>query len=475
MSKKLGVLVALVGLCALSLFLISCGSSSSRPSGLLYVLTQGNNGVGNNVTSFSIDLGGGGLSLINSNASTCTSSGLSCGPPLDIVLDPTGATAFVLNQGVPCQQAPAPSLTCVLDQNGVPTFSIPPTIYPYNIGSDGSFSAPGTPILLSHPTSNTDTEDDADLGIAMVRDTAGQFLFEINRGSNPNPTLGICPHAPDPTKEFDACPSISVFAMKPGSTTLTLSGNVCNGVPCPFRLSRIPTALSTITFTPQGGTPEELLFVTSNNDPVLHNDNTVSVYAVASDGTLTEQPGSPYATTTDPISVQAVNTNPAGQTEGGVFVYVGSQPTAAGALNIFQVCTIVNAVCTQTDVTNALLMPVTTPPPPATGANPVAMLVDPTNTFLYLVCEGSSQVFAYKITTTSGVLTALNPANLPTGTQPVAMALHPSVNASGEFLYTSNSGSSNISAYTLSTTTGSMTALSSPVISPSVPSGMAAR
>src|ERR1700687_4510966 len=107
MSKKIGGCLALMGLCALILFLVNCGSSSSRPSGLLYVLTQGNNGVGNNVTSFAIDLSSGNLSLINSNASTCTSSGTSCGPPLDIVLDPTGATAFVLNQGVPCQQAPS--------------------------------------------------------------------------------------------------------------------------------------------------------------------------------------------------------------------------------------------------------------------------------------------------------------------------------------------------------------------------------
>src|SRR5271166_3196279 len=102
MSKKTSVAVALLGLCALSLFLLSCGTSSSRPSGLLYVLTQGINGTGNNVSSFSIDLNSGNLSLINSNASTCSTAGTkSCGLPLNILLDPTGATAFVLNQGVP--------------------------------------------------------------------------------------------------------------------------------------------------------------------------------------------------------------------------------------------------------------------------------------------------------------------------------------------------------------------------------------
>src|SRR4030088_2590827 len=161
MSKKIGGVVALAALCALSLFLVNCGSSSSRPSGLLYVLTQGSNGTGNNVSSFAIDLRSGNLSLINSNASTCKPAGGSCGLPLNIVLDPTGAAAFVLNQGVPCQQDPT-TKKCVVDKNNMPTVSVPPTIYPYTVGSDGTLSSPGTPILLSHPLSPQDTEDDAD-------------------------------------------------------------------------------------------------------------------------------------------------------------------------------------------------------------------------------------------------------------------------------------------------------------------------
>src|SRR5271154_3836603 len=90
MLKKISGVVALAGLCALSLFLLNCGSSSSRPTGVLYVLTQGNNGVGNNVSSFAIDLDTGNLSLVNSNAATCNPAGASCGAPLDILLDPAG-------------------------------------------------------------------------------------------------------------------------------------------------------------------------------------------------------------------------------------------------------------------------------------------------------------------------------------------------------------------------------------------------
>jgi Lactonase, 7-bladed beta-propeller len=369
-------------------------------------------------------------------------------------------------QGVSCVSPCGPGTNPL-----TPCASVSPTIYPYTVNSDGSLSTSGTPIVLSRPSSTTDTQDDADTAISMVRDAAGQFLFVLKEGSVPSPSN--CQTDPIPTSNFDACPSLSVFGMMPGSASLTLLGGSVLHPGNPLRLSRIPTAVSTVTFTPSNGATKELVFVTSNSDPVLHNDNTVSVYAVASDGTLSEQVGSPYATETDPISVQAVNTNPStGGNNGGVFVYVGVQPTASGSLNTFQVCTVQNATCTATDVANSTLRPVGTPT--STGQLPVAMLVDPTNNFLYVACEDSNQVFGFKINTTAGNLSPLSPASQPTGTQPVAIAMHPGVNSSGQFLFVSNSASSNISGFSVSTTTGSM-GTPTTVISPSGPSGMAAK
>ncbi len=431
MSKKIGGVVALAAMCALSLFLVNCGSSSSRPTGLLYVLTQGSNGTGNNVSSFAIDLNSGNLSLINSNASTCKPAGGSCGLPLNIVLDPKGAVAFVLNQGVPA-------------------VSTPPTIYAFTVNSDGSLGAPMPAATLTP----------GDTAVAMTRDAAGSFLFVITEG---NQSL-VPPLAPQ----------LLVFSVS--STSLTPVSNAASS------LSKIPTAISAVTFpapgsgtTPACGftTSEEFLYVTSNQDlSQQHNDNTLSVFCVDSSGGLTDKtPSLPYNPQPDPLSVQAVNTNPAGgQNSGGVFVYVGSQPTGSGALSIFQMCTVVgNAGCAQSDVTGALLRPVGTSPT-SVGQNPVGMVVDPTNNFLYVVNELSSNVYGFSISTTAGTLTPLTPANLSTGTQPVAMAMH----STGKFLYTSNSGSSNISGFTVSTTSGSMSALSA-VNSPAGPSGMAAR
>jgi hypothetical protein len=493
MSKKIGGVIALVGICALSVFLLNCGSSSSRPSGVLYVLTQGSLGFGNNISSFAIDLGSGNLSLVNSNAGTCptaanTANPAPCGQPLDILLDPTGATAFVLNQGIP---------------SATPADAIAPTIYPYTVNSDGSLSAPGTPAagwncIYPDGSSCGVTPPYAlyyDTPLAMVLDAAGQFLFVIDQGQLPPkttcPPVGIAANSLMDANNFAGCPSISVFAVN--KTTLTFVSQ-SSTYQSPFFIGRIPTALSALTFpTPGSGTTpacgfttsEEFLYVTSNQDlSQQHNDNALSVYCVSSTGNLTDMtpapPAPPYTPAVNPLSVQAVNTNPAGQNTGGVFVYVGSQPSASGALSVFRMCTVVgNTGCMQQDVTNALLLPVLTPPPPATGQNPVAMLVDPTNNFLYVVCYGSSQVAEYRINTANGSLST--PAYQPTGSQPVSMALHASVNSigqslynnqSGQFLFVSNSNSDNITGFTLSTTSGAM---SNPitVMSPAAPSGMA--
>jgi hypothetical protein len=447
MSKRIGLVVALAGIGALSLFLLNCGSSSSRPSGLLYVLTQGINGTGNNISSFAIDLGSGNLSLINSNLSTCA-SGATCGLPVDILLDPTGAVAFVLSQNA---------------------------ISAFKVNSDGSLGAPTT--AWTAPAGDT--------AIAMTRDAAGQFLFVLDTGSNPLGTMCPLPGTLDPGNPiYTGCPSLWVFSMQPGSTSLTIVSQFL-GVQGPLYLGKAPTALSALTFPAPGngttpacgfGTSEEFLYVTSNHDLTpQHNDNALSLYCVSSTGNLTDMtPNPPYTPQVDPLSVKAVNTNPAGKNTGGVFVYVGSQPSSSGALSIFQLCTVVgNAGCTQTDVTNALLLPVGTSPP-ATGQNPIAMVVDPTNNFLYVVCYGSNQVFGYRINTSSGALAGVSPVSEPTGLQPVALALHPSVGNTGQFLYTSNSNSSNITGLTLSTTSGSM---SNPitVVAPAAPSGMTAR
>jgi 6-phosphogluconolactonase (cycloisomerase 2 family) len=275
-----------------------------------------------------------------------------------------------------------------------------------------------------------------------------------------------------------------VFATAPGSTTATLTGNNCasSNAPCPYWLSRIPTALSVLTFTPpNGGTTQTLLFVTSNKDlTATHNDNQLSVFAVDSSGNLTEASASPYTTQPNPRVVLAVNTNRAPLTTGGVFVYVGSQGSVSGSVSVFQVCTVVGSqgngnVCTPQEVQDNQLLPVGTPS--AAGKSPVAMVVDPTNNFLYVASGGSNQVFAFQIATGAGTLSPLAPASLPSqGSSPAALVMHPSSNTSNQFLFVSNNTSNTIGGFTVGVTSGNLsTSPTSTLFTPGMPSGMAAK
>lgn len=410
MSKKRGGIIAFLGLLGLSAFLLSCGTKVSRSSGLLFVVSQASN----QVNSYAIDQKTGNLSFLKTSASTCAAA--SCGFPLDILLDPTNATAFVLNQGVPSS-------------------GVAPSIYAYTVNSDGSLTGAGD------VTSTLGVFSSGDLAVAMTRDAAGQFLFIATQGN---------------------APRLIVLGTTPGSTTLSLVGQVF--------LTRVPTSVSAITFTPpSSSTAETLLYISSNKDLVGSNDNTVSEYFVdQSSGTVTEMNGSPYVTGTAPSAVQAVDTNPAGGNTGGLFVYVANETT--NNVSAFQVCIVQNANCTMQDVNDATMSAVGSPA--TVGQAPVALAADPTNNFLYVVCKTSNQVFAFRIGTATGVLSALNPPSLGTGSFPVAMALHPAGNFL--FLYVSNNASSNLSGYTVNTTSGT---LSNPitVVSLGQPAGLVAK
>ncbi len=434
MLKKIGLVFALLGLCALSIFLVNCGNSSSRPTGLLYVLTQGNNDQGNSVSSFNINLYTGNLSLINFNTS------VQGGLPVSILLDPPGDVVFVLSQS---------------------------NLAAYPINSDGSLGG-----AMGNLAPGVGTP------IAMTRDAAGKFLFVIDRGSAPDATN--CQTVPPDFPNLQ-CASIAVFATNPGSTSFSpVPGS-------PFPVNRVPSALSVIPFTPPAGavlpcaSTQDLLYVTYNYDPVLQNDNTLSTYCVDSSGTVMDlSPNVPYVTQSNPISVVAVNTNPAGQSSGGVFAYVGNQGTASGAISGFQVCTGSNQPQACQPLSPGQLVPVPGVPVNA-GQNPVAMIVDPTNTFLYAVSELTNQVYEFRITTSSGAILSIGQQPYqPTGSQPVSLAIQPTRNLggnnnfSGEYLYVANTNSDNITGFSVSTTSGLLSNAIS-VITPPGPTGIAVK
>lgn len=418
MSKKLSGCFALLALLGLTLFLMSCGSSSSRPAGVLYVVSQGENNVG----SYAIDLNTGRLSLINTNAKADVT-------PSSILLDPSGKVAYVLNTG----------------SN---------TITTYTINDNGALS---TPTITALPIQNS---------VAMARDAAGTFLIVVSQGTIP---AQACQQAHS-NQGCGEPPAITVFTTSTGSASLTQVGG-------PVLLNFIPTSVTasiTGTFNdpnsiPPGGTVAgTLVHVTGNQDLVGTNDNTISEYVVQGSGVVAGPLiGSPYATASNPSSVLAITTTPTGGT-GGLFVYVTNVTT--NNLSIYQVCTVpdgTNCLSSSDDVHNAKMIPVGSPI--SLGLDPVAMAVDPTNNFLYVVNHTSSTISSFRINPTNGVLSVLN-LNVSAGQGPVGIAMH----SSGKYLYVSNNTASNISGFNVNTTSGALSNATN-VTSSAQPAGLVAK
>jgi 6-phosphogluconolactonase (cycloisomerase 2 family) len=331
-------------------------------------------------------------------------------------MDPTGASVFVLNQGT-------------FDLNN-PAGAVKPSIYGYTVGTNGRLT------LVGDLTTSLNAFLQDDLAVAMARDATGSFLFVATQGNQ--------------NQGFIVSPQLLVFGTQPGSTTLTLLSSQS--------LTRIPTAVAAGT-SPAG----LLLYVANNQDLVGPNDNTVSEFSVDGLGIAAELTFS--STASNPGAVLAVNVAPVGGSA-ALFVYVTNVTT--NNVNIFSVCTVVNANCSQTDVDIEKMTPVGSPV--SVGQDPVAMTLDPTNNFLFVVNRNSNSVSGFRINQATGGLAALTPATVSTGLNPVALAMH----SSGKFLYVSNNGSDNISGFNVNTVNGALS-ISATVTSSAQPAGLVAK
>ena len=97
----------------------------------------------------------------------------------------------------------------------------------------------------------------------------------------------------------------------------------------------------------------------------------------------------------------------------------------------------------------------------AAGADPAAVVVDPTGNFAYVADATSNDVLMYTINATSGVLTSIG--TIATGTGPVFVAVDPS----GKFAYVADIGSNDVAMYTINATTGALTNVGTIAVAPS--------
>ena len=106
--------------------------------------------------------------------------------------------------------------------------------------------------------------------------------------------------------------------------------------------------------------------------------------------------------------------------------------------------------------------------PYGTGSNPNSVAVDPLDNFLYVANEGSNDISAYSLGA-GGSLTALTSSPFAAGDEPSALAVDPT----GSFLYVANS-SGTVSVFAITATSGALSAVSgSPYTAEILPSAIA--
>lgn len=179
-----------------------------------------------------------------------------------------------------------------------------------------------------------------------------------------------------------------------------------------------------------GAITTSILYVTNNG-----SDN-VSGYSInATSGTLATIPGSPFSNVSGP-SAMAVSSN-------GLFAYVANRRTN-------------NVTAFRVSTEGALILVPPTPTnlnPAAVDAAPAALAISSDTKHLYVANNGNDTVTAFNIES-AGALTLMPPGGGITnpvtvnGADPASMAIP----QNGKFLYVANSGSNDVTAFSIGAT-----------------------
>ena len=379
-------LIGSLVLSVLVFLFLSCGGSS-RPAGLLLVISQG----AADVTSYGIDLNTGSLSHINTAAAVPGNT-----TPTAIALDPTGSFAYVTDQA---------------------TGGGSGSISAYSVKRDGTLSSAGsTTATLLNP-------------VALTIDKGGHFLFLTNQGSNNVSVFSIgasasltavCPPNTTPPCGFDSGVPATAGSSSaaPSGVAITPSGNflyVANqgqNTVSGFKVNSSPGFLTPVPGSPfaVGSSPRGLAIDPGGKYLYVANEgsNNVSAFTIcastlpscmAVDGSLVQVAGSPFSAGLGPVSLAV---DPSDN-----FLYVAA--TNSNQLSAYRLSPSTGA-----------LTPLTTPTE-STGTNPTFVAIHPGGNFLYVPNSGSDSVSGFRLTTQSGVLTPLPTAS--TASHPVGIAL----------------------------------------------------
>jgi 6-phosphogluconolactonase len=460
MRTRFTWIVAVVALISIGL-VVACSTKYSSSSNGLVIVPSRDSQV---MQTFSIDLSNGAASQIN-NVNGPPITGL----PSSVIIDPAGAYAYVATtvNCTPTNPPPNTSLTAVQG-----------AILAYKINSDGKLSASNAPLFLtgnpaypsSFPPCGLDDTTNPNAGnpiAAMVMDSAGKFLFVATAPASAIYTINT---NTTPTSTVATLPSVGIVVYAIGA-----SAGLTQVAGSPFAMpvqqvgqSPSPSALAvTSTAFPvqfavcsrQAAPAAEHLYVTDSIDNVVVN------YSVSSAGVLAVVP---TATTTAVLTgtlPSGVAVDPCNR-----FAYVAN--AQSNNVSAYTICNVVNL---------NLQPPCQSPPdfslhevtgsPYPVGEVPGPIAVDPYANFLYVVDTGSSQVSAFRMSSATGTLTPLSTPTVATNLGANSIAIR----SDDSFLFVANSTSANVSQYSITPATGTLSPLPAPITTLNLPSGVAVK
>jgi 6-phosphogluconolactonase (cycloisomerase 2 family) len=464
MRTRLAWIVAILALVSIGA-LIACSTKySSSSNGLVIVPSQGggpelsSQQSGPVMETFSLDLANGHVSQIN-NANGPPTPGL----PTAVVLDPAGANAYVIVAQNPA--VPGGSVT------GIAAFPV---------ASDGKLGAGTTTTLnTTAPTvtvvcATPSGPQDVTVQVlptpvspnSLAIDSAGKYLFVGDVATSGQTQPYTCNDA-TVTSTVAVPGTVSVFAVSSGSLS-EVAGS-------PFALPTDPGAstasASALAVTPTSypllysycsGFPfatTENLYVTDSVNYVLLN------YLVSSTGGLTPVPtsttvGVPTGPVPDGVTVDPCNR----------FAYVANSGPGNGgnSVSAYKICSTVSLPnCPNPDYS---LLPVKGSPfGVSPGESPGPLTMDAYGSYLYVVDTASNLVSQFRISPTTGSLTALTPPTVAAGQGANSIA----VRSDDSWVFVANINSATLSQYAIIPATGALVPAAQPISTFTLPSGVA--
>ncbi|HEV2398143.1 MAG TPA: beta-propeller fold lactonase family protein [Candidatus Sulfotelmatobacter sp.] len=430
MSKRFGLIGAMIGLVLFGV-LLACGTQyDPSTDGLVIVGSQGSAVV----ETFAFTLSNGhAVGIANTPIDTANNFCLMNGLPSAMVTDATASYAFVIFME---------NSLCKGSKTGIATF---------NIYSDGNITLKGNLTPFKNAPGNVPV-----FPYAISRDSAGKFLFVADRATSGAPgsisvfsigsggTLTEVPGSPffTPARQF----TTDISGVAPTATTFPSIG--VNGT-----VNAVCSAFGTVAPT------TEFLYATDANNYGVWE------FAVnTSTGALGNPPqaSQPLFFAADQVPL-GVAVDPCDR-----FVYVSNSVT--NKISEYKICTqVVQNVCLRADWS---LNPVAGSPLALTAnaSQPGALVVDPYGNNVYVVGEGSNTVSQLKISSVDGSLTPLNPAVVATGLSPKLIT----VRGDDNWLFVANYGAATVSQYSISPATGLLNSVA-PILTDNQPWGVAVK